>query len=102
MFRKLGLAAAMVLGMGAGLAGMPSAQAAVAHPAANSGVIQAIEQSAPAPNAAQPVYHYGRPHYRPHYRPHWRPRPQRYCRWQRVRVHTYHGWRWVNRRVCWR
>lgn len=99
MFRKLALAAAMAFGMGGAAMTVQSAQAAVVHPAANAGVIQAIEQSAPAPDAAQKVYHYGRPHYG---RPHYRPRPHRYCRVKRVRVHTYHGWRWVNRRVCWR
>ncbi|MGJ4854649.1 hypothetical protein ACN6KF_000582 [Labrys sp. La1] len=104
MFRKLALAAALAFGMGGAAMTVQSVQAAVVHPTANAGVIQAIEQSAPAPDAAQKVYHRGRPHYgRPHYgRPHWRPRPHRYCRVKRVRVHTYYGWRWVNRRVCWR
>ncbi|WP_448951365.1 hypothetical protein [Labrys neptuniae] len=95
MFRKIILAAGLALGMGSLALAVPSAQAAVVHPAANTGVIQAIEQA--GPNAAQPVYHRGRPHWgHPHYRPH------RRCHVKRVRVRTHHGWRWVSRRVCWR
>jgi hypothetical protein len=87
MFRKLVLAATLALGMGGGLIATQGAEAAVAHPAPSANLIQAVQHGAySASRVQQASYYHGR---------------HRVCRVRRVRVHTYHGWRWVNRRVCW-
>ncbi|CAM5763437.1 hypothetical protein LMIY3S_00812 [Labrys miyagiensis] len=94
MFRKLVLAAAIAVGMGGSLLATQEAQAAVAHPNAPATAIQAVQQADPAARGVEQVQ-YRRYYHRPYYRQH------RVCRVRRVRVHTYYGWRWVNRRVCW-